>query len=208
MVGKLNCSDSSSIVSIGLQRRGVLWVLLNDSSLYRYYIQADQCRPTTFTSNTSDISLFSMAFLESSVGNQEIFYISKTNDPPGILGVLNIMTLEISSAKDYNKLSTYADLAATRSRRLFGVFEVDPYTIAEINPSNAQILAQYPLDISSNTFDPNHALAAYNDRFFFFEGNANVTNIHLVDVAINRTQLVLHVPQRIISASSSSCLGS
>ena len=206
-VGQINCSDSSSIVSIGLQRRGVLWVLLNDSSLYRYYIHVDQCRPTAMASNTSDISLFSMTFLESSVGNQEMIYLSKTNDPPGTLGVLDIITLEISLVQNYSDLNANADLAATRSKRLFGVFEVEPYTVAEINPKNAQILAQYPLGISSNSFNPNYAFAAYNDQFFFFEGDSNTTNIHLVDTVANRTQLLSQIPQTIISASASSCLG-
>ena len=146
-IAPFNCSNNAILYSIAVQRTGIIWMLFDDGNISTYNIKTAQCRPTGFATNQSSFSLFSLAFLKSITDNSERLYVSKQNDPAGSLGVIDRNSLTLSNISAYNtNLSTYVDLAGTSDGRLFGTFADSPYTLARIDPSNAQILARYPLN--------------------------------------------------------------
>ena len=207
-LGRLNGSNNiSSLYSIAVQRDGVIWTLFQDGNLDRDNIQSRQCSATNFMANQSSISLFTMSFLRNITGNSERLLVSKQNDPPDTLGEINLSTLALSTINNYSNLNTYADLAGTAGGRLFGVFETNPYTIAQIDPNNANILAQYRLNSTQKTSDPNYGFAAFNNQFYCFEGNNTYTDIRRFDPATTTTTTRSRIPQVIFGASASSCLG-
>jgi hypothetical protein len=206
-VGSIKCS-SSGLYAIALQRTGIIWAIFEDGSLYNYIIGSQQCISTQYATNQSGIAYFTMAFVKSTTDDNENLYISKQNDPPNVLGTIDLTTLSLSIVGNYSSLQTYADLTGTNDGRLFGVFQTDNFTIAQINATNADIIAQYPLNISSTiTSEPNYGFAAYDSNFLFFSGNGNNTDIYLFDPSTNTTTMLTTVPQVINGAAVSTCYG-
>ena len=207
-IAPFNCSNNATLYSIAVQRTGIIWMLFDDGNISTYNIKTAQCRPTDFATNQSSFSLFSLTFLKSITDNSETLYVSKQNDPPGSLGVIDRNSLTLSNVSAYNSnLSTYADLAGTSDGRLFGAFVDSPYTLARIDPSNAQILARYPLNATVDGGYGNYAFFAYQSLFYFFSGTTNLTNVFTYAPASNTTVNRTAIPQVIVGATASSCLG-
>lgn len=208
-VGTINCSTSGRPYAISLQRSGILWVLSEYGNISRYNIKSGVCSSTTFTANQSGFEVFSMTFLKKPTDTSETLYVSKQNDPPNSLGKIDTNTLTLSNIGNYTSgFNTYAEISATSSGTLYGLFQSTNYTIAQIDTSNANIIAQYPLNISITVPDLSFAFTNANGVFFVFEGLVNGTNIHTFNIASNTTTLVKTVSQFIYSAAvSSSCIG-
>jgi len=206
-VGSINCS-SSGLYAIALQRTGIIWAIFEDGSLHNYNIDSQLCISTNYTTNQSSIAYFSMAFVKNTTDDNEILYISKKNDPPNTLGTIDLTTFTLSIVGNYSNLQTYADLTGTNDGRLFGVFQTDNFTIAQINETNADIIAQYPLSISSTiNSEPKYGFAAYDSNFLFFSGNGTNTHIYLFNASTNATTMLTTVPQVINGAAVSTCFG-
>jgi len=206
-IGPLNCSTSSNLSSIALQRNGILWAAYQDGTLFEYNIRSAVCSSTTFVANQSNITQFTMTFVKSSTDTSETLYVSQQTDSNASLAKIDTNSLTLSVVGKYNALSTYAAIAGTNDGRLFGVFDASPYTIAQIGITNAQILSQYPLNLSSENDYLNYGFTVYNTRFFFFQGNNSYSNLYTFDLSTNTTTLQQTIPEIIYGATSSSCLG-
>ena len=206
-LGKLNCSSPSSLYSIALQRTGILWAMFADGRLYNYNLKTGVCSSTSFAVNGSSINLFTMTFLKGKTSTTESLYISKQNDDANTLGLLSTSTFGITTLGNYSALNTSADLAAFKNGRLFGLFEVSPFVIGEINPSNAVVMNQYSSGITMRGNDSNYAFASYNSNLFIFEGNNTSTNIHVYSVSSSTLSTVGSASQMIYGATASTCLG-
>jgi hypothetical protein len=207
-IGPITCSTSSSLYSIALQRNGILWAGFADGTLFRYNIKSQLCTSTTFVANQSNFQQFTMTFLKSTTDTSETLYLSQQNGTNNSLATVNINTFVLSVVGNYSALNASAAIAGTNTGLLYGVFATTNYTIAQIQPSNAQILTEYPLNISStNVSNPNYAFTIANGVFFFFEGINNGTNLHIFSPSTNSTTLVSTIAQNIYGATSSSCLG-
>jgi hypothetical protein len=176
-IGLLNCSTSSNLSSIAVQRNRILQATLEDGTLFKYNIRAAVCSSTTFVANQSNITQFTMTFVKSSNDTCESLYVSQQTDSNISLVKIDLTTLTLSVVGEYNALSTYAEITRTNDGRLFGVFDATPYTIAQIDVKNAQILSQYPLNRSSENDNSNYGFTVYNTRFFFFEGNGSYSDL-------------------------------
>jgi hypothetical protein len=149
-----------------------------------------------------------MTFVKSSTDTSETLYVSQQDEFNATLGKIDLTTFALSVVGNYSELDTYADLAGTNDGRLFGLFNARPYTIAQIDTTNAQILSQYSLNSSSDyDTNPNYGFTVYNTRFFVFEGNGNYSDLLTFDLSTNTTTLQNTIPQIISGATSSSCLG-
>jgi hypothetical protein len=207
-IGAINCSTSSSLYSIALQRDGILWAGYADGTVFRYNIKSQVCTSTTFAANQSNFQQFTMTFLKSTTDTSETLYLSQENSPGTSLATVDINTLILSVVGNYSNSTTFATIAGANDGTLYGVFPTDNYTIEQIQPSNAAILAEYPLNISSTIVsDPNYGFTIANGVYFFFEGINNGTNIHIFSTSTNSTTLVSTITPNINGATSSSCLG-
>jgi hypothetical protein len=208
-IGSLNCSGTSNAYSMAVQRSGIIWAIFQDGTLYKYNIRSGECTATTFTANQSDFSSFSLTFVKSPTDATETLYVSQQNASYNALGTIDTSALTLSVVGNYSEIEAPSDLAALPNGTLYGLFQTENYTIAEINKVNGTIEAQYPLNISSTAVsNPNYAFTIVNGVFFIFEGNNNSTNIHTFYPSTNTLVLLQTIPQVIISATiSESCLG-
>ena len=207
-VGQVNCSSSSSLYSIALQRNGILWTTYSDGSLYKYNLLSKTCTPTSFVANQSSFAPYTITFLKSTTDSSESLYASQQITNNSALAKIDTDTFVLSVVGVYsNGLDKPSDNAGLNDGRLFGVFDARPFTIAQIDPNNANILAQYPLNLSSTDDNVNYGFTVFNTRFFFFVGNGTYSDLLTYDLSTNTTTFQYTIPQIIFGATSSSCLG-
>ena len=207
-IGSVNCSKTSSLYSIALQRNGILWTAYEDGSLYKYNLLSKTCTPTSFAGNQTGFAPFTITFLKSVTGNTETLYASRQSNNNTALAKIDTSSLILTIVGQYsNGTDKNADLAGLNDGRLFGIFDAKPYTIAQIDPTNANILARYPLNRSSTNDDPNYGFTVFNTKFFFFVGNGTYSDLLIYDLPSNTTTFQYQIPQVIYGATSSSCLG-
>ena len=148
-----------------------------------------------------------MTFLREVTDTSERLVINVQSQRPNTLGVINLNTLSLTTINNFSNQSFYGDLAGTVNGQLFSVIGPNSYTIARIDPTNANVLARYPLNITLKGADATYGFAAFNSQFYLFEGNGNYSDIQVVDLAANTTTTRSRIPQAIYSATASSCLG-
>lgn len=207
-IGSVNCSSNSSLYSIALQRNGILWTAYEDGSLYRYNLISKTCTPTPFAANATGYAPFTMTFLKSASDTTETLYVTQQSNSNTSLAKIDTSTYALTIVGNYsNGTDKNADLAGLNDGRLFGIFDARPFTIAQVDPTSANILARYPLNRSSGSDFDNYGFTVFNTRFFFFVGNGSYSDLLTYDLSTNTTTLQYSIPQVIFGATSSSCLG-
>ena len=206
VVGPLNCSETSSVFSIALQRNGLLWVLFNDGDLYTFNVTDQTCINTGFGRNQTGILDFTMAFVKNVGDNKETLFISKLYNGGGVLAEIDTNTLSIVEIGNYSDGAQFATLTGSNDGRLFGLFFDNPPTIKEVDDTDAQILSEYPLNEPFDGFVYLYSFASYENKFFYFLNSENSTYIHLFDPKTNRSTLLNTVPFSFFNAATSTCL--
>ena len=206
VVGPLNCSETSSVFSIALQRNGLLWVLFYDGDLYTFNVTDQTCINTGFGRNQTGILDFSMAFVKNVGDNKETLFISKLYNGGGVLAKIDTNTLNIVEIGNYSDGAEFATLTGSNDGRLFGLFFDNPPTIKEVDDTDAQILSAYPLSEPFDGFVYLYSFASYENKFFYFLKSENSTYIHLFDPKTNRSTLLNTVPFSFFNAATSTCL--
>jgi len=206
-IGQINCSRSG-VYAMSIQRNGIIWAIFQDGTLYNYNIYSQQCTLTSYVANQDGTTIFVMAFVSNGIDNSETLYISKANGPDNTLAIMDLTTLTLSDVGNYSNSQQIQDLAGTNENILFGVLEnTSNYTIAKINPTNANIMAQYSLGISPSVFYY-YGFAAYDSNIFFFAGNGSAfSTLYRLDTLTGTTMMLENYSIGVADATASTCLG-
>jgi hypothetical protein len=191
-----------------LQRDGTAWTLYTDGNLYTFDINTAQCQTTSFLSQQEQLLLFGMNFVTDESSDTESLYISSDSaNPPFRLATIDVDSLEISIINNYQTIYARAELTGTNDGRLFGLFEGTPFTIAEINRTNGEILSTISQNMIQYTSDSSHfAVTSYLSNFFLFVGDSSYTDIFLYDSLTQSTTKKTTISNGIVGAGISTCI--
>ena len=169
-IGTIACpSKGADPFSMAVDRKGIAWVLYDDSHLYRVSTKDASCTATSFKPDQSGFHLFGMAFMTDAPGSSsETLYVAD-NGQQGIAKI-DTSTFALTFIGSYDGFSAPAELTGTGSSRLFAFFTAqDPINwprIAQLDPGKGKIVDQKGLmgtDIGSG-----FAFAFWGGDFWLF----------------------------------------
>lgn len=202
-IGTINCSTTAYPYSMALQSSGTAWTLFTDGNLYNFDIETAQCQNTSYIPEQDESLLFGMHFAIDELTNTEKLYISgQSVSEPNHLATIDMNTLEVSVIGYYRTLSARAELTASYDGKLFGLFEGEPYIIAEINQTTGEILSKTTQNTIEYQSDSSYfAFASYLSNFLLFVGNSSSTDIFLYDTSTQTTTKQKTISNGIIGAA-------
>lgn len=209
VIGKLNCSNTSYPYSLAIQSDGMAWTLYSDGTLYKFNIKDLKCTETSYLSEQEGIVLFGMNFVNDTSTNTEKLYL--TTDPSSLpfrLATLDTTTLKISVVRYYDNIVGRGELTGTSDGRLFGLFEGTPFTLAEINKTNANIISKTPQNSIQSVSDSSYfAIASYKSDFLFGFGNdSSSTGLYFYNSTTKVVTKANSAPIVVVGAASSICI--
>ena len=225
-INGINCVEHF-VYNIAVERNGSLWLETGDGMLHRYDLHTAQCQsPISLNDNqTFNYTLIAMTFLKNSSSDEEALYALDISGLTEGLLVFDTSASNFTSVYSNNDAgNTTHALAASRTGCLYGLGNIGgsfPYSqLFAINVSTTHSISEDSLNNSARYTHQNHnttvwnitghydTFTSYQDDFFLFAGNENGgTTVYLFDISENSTTEVQRLPQRIMRATSSSCLG-
>jgi hypothetical protein len=209
-IGNLVCpSNGSTPFSMGVDRKGVAYVVFTDGNLYRVSTATAACIKTSFVPNQEGFSTFGMGFASELGGPAERLYVAENNfnGASAGLGRIDISTFKLSFVNDFSPSIPRAELTGTGDGRLFAFWpdRVLPTGshVAEVNKTTAQVIAKSDLPVA-RTNDA-FAFAFWGGDFWIFTSPGGASEVHRfrpIDGSV--TQMTTH-PSTIVGAGVSTC---
>jgi hypothetical protein len=208
-IGTVNCpSGAAAPFSMALDRTGLAWVLYDDGKLYHVETADASCATTGYLPGQQGFSTFGMGFVADLAGGQtETLYMTEADifGNGSRLAKLDTTTFQVSVVGTYDTLASGADATGTGEGKLFGFFRGNPEVIAEIDKSDAKILAQGipEVDIGSAW-----AFATWGGSFWLFtaSGFATGSKLDKFDMATGvTTNVSTNIGFKVVGAGVSTC---
>lgn len=220
-VGAFQCANEFGTFSMGVDRKGIAWVMFQSADLYTIDVNNPaMCVDPGYNPNQMGFGLFGMAFVSESVenpcdrlyGNTYSGGLGFQEGPNfGTLGSLDPASLLIDpiGSTDYDG----AELTGTGDGRLFGFAGVNPAKLVEFDKTDATVLDILPLGALelTNAF----AFGFFGGDFYMFTENntglaSQVTHLDYDDSDMSGMQelevVVDAAPIRIVGAGVSTCV--
>lgn len=221
LLGPLVCPGAMAPMALTIDRSDQLWVLMIDGAGLRVINTVDpeslDCQPTDFVDPFSQGFIpFSLAFVADAPGAQEeSLYLSGLSgmgvspDAPGVLGVVDLVTMETAQIGTLAlpNLPGYeiADLSGTGDARLFGLFATEPAHVTEIDPSDASLLLDLEVPLSTGSA---WSFAQWAGRLWVFTATAPSGSSEVYSYDPDSQVEQLEVPDlgiRVVGAAVSTC---
>lgn len=211
LIGTLKCPSKGTATpfSMAVDRNANALVLFNDGTLFKVNTETAACAATSFVPGQSGFTTFGMGFASNTPGSaDETLYVSNakaatsTND----LATINTQTMKLTPIGSFDKLNAGSELTGTGDARLFGAFQGSPYSVAEIDKSNAKILSVTPqtgIQYPGGSF--NFAFAFWGGDFWIFAGPGTSTDVWQYSPSTKMTTKVKHEAFPIVGAGVSTC---
>jgi hypothetical protein len=190
-------------VDMGMDRTGVVWINGNQGHLFQWDPGRGRCRETMYQGGQGGFTKMSLAFVGRADGTETLFVVDNANGPASASGqglaTIDLMTLRLMLLANFAAPLTgrVAELAGTENGHLYGFFFGSQSWIAEIDPSNAQLLWNTPLPLPSVGSGPTHvvvAAALWGTVLYFFITNTAVApsaDVYAFDLTTRQTRPVL-----------------
>jgi hypothetical protein len=219
-IGTLVCPAPPGIdpFSMAVDQQGNAYVLYAEpggapGNIFKVNLNTAECAPTSFVPNAL-FSNFGMAFsANEDAGTGETLYVANYdfNDlqAPSILGAINETSLVLTQVGTFSPTLSAPELTGTGDGRLFG-FEAPggPNTsgsaIAQIDPTNAKVIAQTPLP--TVTQGNGWAFGFWGGNFYLFTAPDGATSIvQRYNPTDGTVVQVATYPEIIVGAGVSTC---
>jgi hypothetical protein len=209
-VGPINCGSGFSPETMAVDRRGIAWIE-GEGNLYELDTGTLTCWPSDFDVSQTGSDYWGSCFaLNAPRTPAETYYIQYS----GVLSSINPTTLALSEIGTLTGLinndlqGSGAELTGTANGNLFGFFPSNPWVLAQIDKSNADILSQLPLPII--TMDAANAdgwaFASWGEDFWFFVSAGSVTKVFHYDASTATTSLATQIAAGMDGAGVSPCV--
>jgi hypothetical protein len=216
-VGTLDCPDSrSQPYSMAVDRFGTAWVEYGDGNLFHVSTKTAACTATPYQPPPpgGPFLNFGMGFSTNAVNSSnETLWVNDSgsgNRGGEGLGWIDTETYQLHYVGNYRGLTNainLAELTGTGDALLYGGFAGDPFELAEIDKTNAQILSEAPMQAVTQTGNSalNFAFAFWGGAFWLFEGPDSYSGVYLYNPTARTTTMVTQVPYVIVGAGVSTC---
>lgn len=206
-IGKIDCSTSSSVYSMAVDRSGHAWTVMRDGSLFRVDTTTAHCISTSFVPGQSGFVSFGMGFSWDPATQTDTLYV--TNPEPPILGIIDTKSLKLTSVGTISGVTGRSELTGTGDGRLFGSFEGSPWMVAEIDPQAPGAVAPHALEgIDLAPHQSAFAFAFWGGDFWLFIGVPGTTDVYQYPLEGTGATKVATVDFPIVGAGVSTCVPS
>lgn len=216
--GAINCpgETTATVNSMAVDRTGIAWVNYSDGALFRVSITNAACAATAYVVGQGGFHRVGMAFATDGAGSSvESLYVGggDTVGAPsgGGLGLAKIdtTTLKLLTLGNYSSPLTgrSAELTGTGEGKLYGFFDTNPASLAEIAPTTAATTNTASLSNvnTGNAF----AFSAWRGDFYFYTSQvgdrASKVQRYKPSTKVTETVLANVGNFRIVGAGVSTC---
>jgi hypothetical protein len=216
-VGVLDCPDpGNEPYSMAVDRFGTAWVEYGDGNLFKVSTKTAACTATDYRPPAPGRPFvnFGMGFSSNAVNssNETLWLNDSGATGRGGEGLawLDTDTFELHYVGNYRGLTNainLAELTGTGDALLYGGFDGNPFELAAIDKTNAQILSEAPMQAISQgpMMAINFAFAFWGGSFWLFEGPDSNTGVYLYNPVARTTTMVTQVSFVIVGAGVSTC---
>lgn len=205
-IGKLACPSTGGATpfSMGVDRKGVAYVVFTNGSLYRVSTATAACIATSFQPGQMGFSTFGMGFAGDNIGEE--LYVAQSDSPSGGLATIDTTTYTLGFVGKFNPDIPRTELTGTGDGRLFGYW---PNTdgnpggaLAQIDRKTAQVTGVNALKTGSS--QDAFAFAFWGGVFWIFTGTGSST-VTRYDLDNQSEQAVTSTSSLIVGAGVSTC---
>jgi hypothetical protein len=183
-IGTLECPAEYATwpFSMGVDRKGVAWVMYSSGELFQVSTTTAQCQPTAWVPGTSGFIESGMGFVASGPASQdELLYIANGKSK---LGAIDTATLAVQVQGTIGIYPGWPELTGTGKGELWGFFpQSQPAQIARIDKASGAVSQVKALDQLDMAAVKNWAFAHWGGRFlmFFQAEKAPSTSVYIYD---------------------------
>ena len=210
LIGKLNCSKTSTPYAMAVDRKARAWVLYQDGNMYLVSPQDASCTPSGFTPNQMQFNTFGMGFVSDGVGARSETLYGGSGPLNGNRGLARIdpTTLALTKIAPFPTIDYAVEFTGTGAAELYGYFPSatsGKNFIARINKATAQYDVTWQLPALPAQPDA-WAFAHWGGRYYQFVTSAGKNQIFRYDPASKQNPVVQdNTPYPIVGAGVSTC---
>jgi hypothetical protein len=206
-IGTVACPTKSTPFSMAVNRLGIAYSVFEDGNLFQVSTANAACKGTAYQSGQLGWSTFGMGYAGEPDGGDTLYVAEGhyTGNSKG-LGTIDTTSFNLSFVGAFSPPLTQCELTGTGDGRLFAFCLPSGSTgstLAEINPSNANVIAENTLNVGS----PNDAFAYafWGGDFWIFTAPSSTTTVTQYDPVTKIEKAVASLPSTVVGAGVSTC---
>jgi hypothetical protein len=211
-IGKIACPTTETPYSMAVDRKGKAYSVFNKGSLFQISTATAACAPTPYAPDQLGWKTFGMGF--SGDQTTEHLYVAEGNvDMSGTnpvskgLAIIDTTTFKLQKVGDFSAPISRCELTGTGDGRLFAYCVQQSGSgglIAQIDPTNANVIAQNPLKVGAAA--AGFAYAFWGGSFWIFTSTDDATStVTQYDLDTLTETNVATLPDSIVGAGVSTC---
>jgi hypothetical protein len=206
-IGTVSCPSKSSPFSMAVNRLGVAYSVFQDGNLFKISTANATCTATTFVPNQDGFLTFGMGYAGQPDGGDTLYVAEGhyTGDSKGLASI-DTTSFAFSFIGAFTPPLTQCELTGTGDGRLFAFclpFGTTGSTLAEIDPTNANVIAANTLMVGSSA--DSFAYAFWGGDFWIFTAPASTTTVTQYDPVTKSETSVATFGKAIVGAGVSTC---
>jgi hypothetical protein len=228
-IGTIDChpaDPTATPFSMGVDRTGTAYVVFGDGELFAVSTATADCKSTPYVPTpfgSAGQNTFGMGFSADLNDPGETLYVASDDDvnngptAPESLGTIDVDLFQLQTVGDFPQIIGSAELTGTGDGRLFA-FGVDQpnlgndtsYSLLELDKTNAGLLSQTPLQMSTGSHSIQAwAFAFWGGKFYFFtaleQGGPSTISIYTPGTLPAQPAASFTITNTIVGAGVSTC---
>jgi hypothetical protein len=206
-IGKIVCPSASTPYSMAVDRKGKAYSVFDDGSLFQISTATAACAPTTYAPMQLGWKTFGMGF--SGDQTTEHLYVAEGSGNSTVsqgLATIDTTTFKLQKVGDFSAPISRCELTGTGDGRLFAYCVQQSGSgglIAQVDPTNANVIAQNALKVGDST--DAFAYAFWGGSFWIFTSAGSSTTVTQYDLDTLTETNVTSLPDVIVGAGVSTC---
>jgi hypothetical protein len=206
-IGTVACPSKSTPFSMAVNRLGIAFSVFQDGNLFQVSTANAACKATAYTPGQQGWSTFGMGYAGAADGGDTLYVAEGhyTGSSKG-LGSIDTASFKLKIIGGFTPSLTQCELTGTGDGRLFAFClpqGTSGSTLAEINPANANVIAENTLKVGQ----PNDAFAYafWGGDFWIFTAPGGTTTVTKYDPVSMSETAVTTLGSTIVGAGVSTC---
>jgi hypothetical protein len=212
-IGSVACAPGQTLNSMAVDRNGTAWVNYLDGTLHSVSTANADCSGGAVTL-PSGWAQDGMAYVTSDAGpGLENLYLTGSYQAAAAgLGLIAPATGTLTPIGQYTGIlhGASAELTGTGDGRLFGLFDLSPVSLAQIDPRNGAVLSQTLLTGLALSSASSFAFSFWGGRFYFYtypnagSSSTNVAEYDPISGSLNAS-FMTNIGFIVVGAGVSTC---
>jgi len=204
-IGDINCSNTATPFSMGVDRSGIAYSVFTDGNLFQISTLNAACKSTTYKPNQAGITTFGMGF-SGAADAGETLYIAGDGTNVARLGSIDTQSFKLNVIGPFKPQNGgRCELTGTGDGRLFAFClsqNAGGGELVNLDPQTANIISEITVNVG--TGQDAFAYAFYGGLFYIFTGSSGST-VTTFDPISLQTKTVASLSSTIVGAGVSTC---